>query len=95
MSRKLIALIVTAGFLLGTSKSLALTCAQDNKVSMNPDTQCCCCKEDTTNHFACKPMNDKGDKKCPGVQAAAGDDLYKTKISTQANNTCVCEFTKR
>lgn len=95
MSKKLIALAVTAGLLLCTGKSFAQTCQADNKVPMSPSTQCCCCKESPANHFVCKPMSDKGDKKCPGVQAALGDDLFKTKISTQANDTCVCAFDKR
>ena len=95
MSKKLLVLAIAAGLLLVSARSFALDCQHDNKVSMDPKTQICCCKEGPTNHFACKPMGDKGDKKCPGKVVAAGDELNTTKISTQANDTCVCQFDKK
>lgn len=93
MSKKLVVLAFLAYSILGVSNAYALDCEHDNKVSMNPATQVCCCKEDRTDHYICKPMTDKGDKKCPGTQQAAGDELYTKKVSTQTNDTCVCQFT--
>lgn len=98
MFKKLIVLVLLANLGLGVNNAYALTCKDDNKVSMNPDTEVCCCKKttetDINETYECKPMENTNNGKCPGKEVAEGDANYKTKISTKTNDTCICKLTK-
>ncbi|GEM_PF-4102758 len=98
MLKKFITLSILASLISASSNVFAQTQCQNNKRPMTQE-QDCCCKAVETNSYVCKPMTAKIDKKCPGVildsltQTQKDEDAkYKTKISTQKDDSCICEF---
>ena len=100
MLKKLITLSILASLITASTNAFAQEC-QNNKRPMTQE-QDCCCKEVTSNSnsFICHPMTAKADKKCPGVisssltQAQKDEEAkHKTKISTQKDDNCICQFT--
>lgn len=100
MFKKIIVLVLMAQLGFNTS-AYALTCIENNRVSMDPTTQWCCCEKisetATEETLRCEPANpvkgiDANGKeidKCPDKNGKT-----RSRISTKANDTCICEFTK-
>ena len=101
MFKKLILLSILASLISASDDAFAQVQCQNNKRPMTQE-QDCCCKEVTpnSNSFICHPMTARTDKKCPGIISSSltqtqqdEEAKYKTKISTQKDDSCICQFT--
>ncbi|OGI20373.1 MAG: hypothetical protein A3B68_02485 [Candidatus Melainabacteria bacterium RIFCSPHIGHO2_02_FULL_34_12] len=92
MLTKLFYLVLLANMLSIQFPAFALTCAKDNKMPMNKSSEICCCKQVASKTYTCKPMTNKGDKKCPGLQVTEDDKTFNFKISTKESDSCTCGF---
>ncbi len=101
MTKKLLTIAILAGIFSGSlipNRAFALDACQNNTRPLT-QTQDCCCKETVKNSYVCQPMTTKLDKKCPGVISSTltqtekdENAKYTVKISTQKDDSCICQF---